>query len=114
MVPTWNYAVVHVRGRAKIFEEQSQIVEHLRALTDQNERAFEMPWSVDDAPKAYLEGLSRQIVGVEISIESIEGKCKLSQNRSESDRQGVVAGLTAMNSPASLEMAQLVTRQGLK
>jgi len=114
VVPTWNYAVVHVRGRAKMFEEQSQILEHLRALTDQNERAFETPWSVDDAPKAYLEGLSRQIVGVEISIETIEGKCKLSQNRSESDRQGVVAGLTAMNSPASLEMAQLVTRQGLK
>jgi transcriptional regulator len=114
VVPTWNYVVVHVRGRASIFEEQSGILEHLRALTEQQERPFEKPWSVDDAPKAYLEGLSRQIVGVEISIEAIEGKCKISQNRSEQDRQGVVAGLTAMNTPASLEMAELVGRQGLE
>jgi transcriptional regulator len=113
VVPTWNYVVVHVRGRARIFEAQSEILQHLHALTDQNERAFEKPWSVTDAPKTYLEGLSRQIVGVEISIETIEGKCKLSQNRSEADREGVVAGLTAMNTPASLEMAQLVTRRGM-
>jgi transcriptional regulator len=114
VVPTWNYVVVHVRGRARIFEEQGEMIQHLQALTDQNERAFEKRWSVDDAPKSYLVGLSRQIVGVEISIESIEGKCKLSQNRSESDREGVVAGLKAMNSPASLEMAQLVALGGLK
>lgn len=114
VVPTWNYVAVHVRGRAKLLEERNQLIEHLHALTDQNERGFEKPWSVDDAPKAYIEALSEAIVGVEIAIETMEGKCKLSQNRPESDRLGVVAGLRAINSPASLEMAQLITRGGLK
>lgn len=113
VVPTWNYVVVHVRGHGRLFEGK-ELIEHLHALTNQNEGAFNEPWSVDDAPKDYIEGLSKDIVGVEISIIAIEGKCKLSQNRPESDREGVAAGLRAINSSASLEMAQLVTRGGLK
>lgn len=114
VVPTWNYVAVHVRGHARLFEERSELIEHLQALTNQNEHAFEKPWSVHDAPKDYVEALSSAIIGIEISIDSIEGKCKLSQNRPESDRKGVVAGLRAINSPQSLEMAQLVAQRGLK
>lgn len=110
VVPTWNYAVVHVRGRANLFQEPNKLLEHLQALTNQNEKSFERPWSLDDAPQGYVEALSKGIVGVEISIDTIEGKYKLSQNRPEADRQGVVAGLKALNSQASLEMAQLVER----
>lgn len=108
VVPTWNYAVVHVRGRAKLFEQTEELMRHLRSLTDRSEATFEAPWSIDDAPKEYLEGLSRAIIGIEIAIDSIEGKWKVSQNRSEADRKGVVAGLDEIGLPRSVEMARLV------
>jgi transcriptional regulator len=114
VVPTWNYLAVHVRGRARLFEEQALLVEHLHELTAQNEAGFETPWSVSDAPADYVGALSKAIVGIEISIDSIEGKWKVSQNRPEADRHGVAAGLTSIHSPASLEMAELVKERGLK
>lgn len=108
VVPTWNYAVVHVRGRARTFDDPEQLLQHLRALTDQNESAFEPPWSVDDAPAEYIKALAKTIIGIEIAIETIEGKWKVSQNRPAADRQGVVNGLLALDSPESAEMANLV------
>jgi transcriptional regulator len=93
VVPTWNYLAVHVRGRARIFEDSAQVIEHVRALTSAHEAGFETPWSVDDAPADYIQALSRKIVGVEISVDAIEGKWKVSQNRGEADRDGVVEGL---------------------
>jgi transcriptional regulator len=113
VVPTWNYVTVHVRGQAAIFDG-TQLVEHLRTLTDQNERVFDRRWSIDDTPEGYVEALSKGIVGIEIAIHSIEGKCKLSQNRPKQDQAGVVEGLKGMGTPASLEMAELVARGGLK
>lgn len=110
VVPTWNYVAVHVRGHARLFEN-AELIQHLHSLTSQNEQAIENAWSVDDAPKDYIEGLSRAIVGIEVAIESIEGKCKLSQNRSKSDREGVVAGLNALGSPESVKMAELVAER---
>jgi transcriptional regulator len=102
-----------VRGRARLFEAQA-LIEHLHALTAQNEEAFENPWSVSDAPPEYVGALSKAIVGVEISIDSIEGKWKVSQNRPEADRQGVVEGLSRLKSEAGLEMAALVKERGIK
>ncbi len=110
VVPTWNYVAVHVRGHARLFEN-AELIQHLHSLTNQNEHAIENAWSVDDAPQDYIEGLSRAIIGVEIAIDSIEGKCKLSQNRSKADREGVVAGLRALGSPESVKMADLVTER---
>lgn len=108
VVPTWNYVAVHVWGRARLFQEQTALLRHLKELTDRNESAFAQPWSVDDAPKEYIEALSTAIVGVEISIERIEGKWKASQNRPPADRKGVIEGLEALGSPQSLEMAEIV------
>ena len=108
VVPTWNYVAVHVYGRAKLIEEQADLLRHLRELTDQSEAAFAQPWSVDDAPKDYIHALSTAIVGVEISIVRIEGKWKASQNRPIADRQGVIDGLETLGSPQSLEMAEIV------
>lgn len=108
VVPTWNYVAVHVRGKAKLFESQDELQQHLRALTDQNEITRETPWSIDDAPKPYIDALSRAIVGIEIEISGIEGKWKISQNRPETDRKGVVAGLDLVGSPSSIEMARLI------
>jgi transcriptional regulator len=114
VVPTWNYETVHVRGRAKLIEDEAKLLEHLRSLTDQNEHGFEKPWSIDHPPKGYIESMSKGIVGIEIAVDTIEGKWKVSQNRSEADRQGVVAGLKAINSPASLKMAELVRERSPK
>ena len=113
-VPTWNYAVVHVRGHAKTFEDRDELIAHVTALTDQSERGSESPWSVSDAPRDYIEAMTKAIVGIEISIETIEGKWKASQNRPVADRQGVVDGLTALGTPESLEMARIVRERGLK
>lgn len=110
VVPTWNYVAVHVRGHARLFEN-AELIQHLHSLTNQNEQAIENGWSVDDAPQEYIEGLSRAIIGVEIAIDSIEGKCKLSQNRSRVDREGVVAGLRAIGSPESVKMAELIAER---
>jgi transcriptional regulator len=111
VVPTWNYVAVHVRGRARVMEDRAQLIAHLHTLTDEQERDFEKRWSVDDAPGQYIEGLSQAIVGFEVAIDTIEGKWKLSQNRSASDRGGMVRGLRALDSPASDEMAQLVAER---
>jgi transcriptional regulator len=95
VVPTWNYLIAHVYGELVVHDD----VEWLRALvarlTSRNETARPDPWSVDDAPEAFIEGQLRAIVGVELRIARIEGKAKLSQNRSAADRAGVVAGLKA-------------------
>jgi transcriptional regulator len=112
VVPTWNYLAVHVRGRARVFEDRDEIVAHVTALTARNEEGFPAPWSVADAPGEYIEGLSRAIVGVEIEIESMEGKWKVSQNRPAADRAGVVDGLRGLGTEAAREMAGFVDRGG--
>jgi transcriptional regulator len=114
VVPTWNYIAVHVRGQGRLFEQHDKLLQHLHLLTDRNESNFEKPWSVADAPRDYIDGLSKAIVGVEVAIETIEGKWKLSQNRSEADRQGVIRGLTALDSPSSRELAQIMTERNPK
>ena len=112
VVPTWDYVVVHVRGHARLFEGED-LIKHLQELTGAHEQAFEKPWSVDDAPGGYIAAMSKAIVGIEIAIDSIEGKWKASQNRLEKDQQGVVEGLRTLDTAASLEMAQIVKERGL-
>jgi transcriptional regulator len=93
VVPTWNYTVVHVYGRVRVHDDMGWLRPHVAALTDQNERVSDAPWAVTDAPTAYIDKNLRAIVGIEIEIERLEGKRKLSQNRSEADVAGVVEGL---------------------
>ncbi len=111
VVPTWNYVAVHVWGRVRLFEEQAELLRHLKKLTDQNESSFAKPWSVDDAPPDFVSAHIKAIVGVEISIDRIEGKWKASQNRSVADRRGVIEGLEDLDTPGSLEMAAVLTRR---
>ncbi len=107
VVPTWNYVAVHVRGRPRLLDG-GDLIEHLKTLTAQHEQTFDEPWTVEDAPQNYIEALSKTIVGIEIAIDAIEGKWKASQNRPKLDRAGVVSGLSAIDSPASGEMARIV------
>ncbi len=106
MVPTWNYAVVQVRGTPYVVEDAAWLRAQIEALTSGQEELRSEPWKVSDAPEAFIEGQMRAIIGVEIPISTIEGKWKVSQNRSAADRQGVYEGLQAEG--INEEMARLV------
>jgi transcriptional regulator len=94
-VPTWNYEAVHVRGRLSWFSDEARLREVLERLTVRFETGSPEPWRVSDAPADYVERLMRGIVGVEVEIEEVIAKRKLSQNKPEADRLGVIAGLEA-------------------
>ncbi|WP_308817022.1 FMN-binding negative transcriptional regulator [Pseudonocardia alni] len=95
VVPTWNYVTAHVRGTVVVHDDVDWLDDVVRRLTDLHEAGRPAPWSVDDAPEAFVRGQLRAIVGVELRIESIEAKLKLSQNRPPADVDGVVDGLDA-------------------
>jgi transcriptional regulator len=110
VVPTWNYAVVHAYGHLKVIEDSEWLMAHLNTLTTIHEAGSPAPWKVSDAPSDYIASLARGIVGLEMVIERIEGKWKVSQNRSEQDRHGVADGLAELNTTESLAMKALVER----
>ena len=92
-VPTWNYITVHARGSIRWFQDADWLRAHVGTLSDTHEAGRAAPWAVTDAPAAYIDSLVRAIVGFEIAIETLEGKWKLSQNRSNADQTGVREGL---------------------
>ncbi len=95
VVPTWNYVVVHVRGRVSVYRDTARLRALVEALTDHMERHRDEPWSVADAPAAFVEHMVDQIVGVDLAVSAIEGKFKLGQNRPQDDRVSLSAGLEA-------------------
>ena len=108
VVPTWNYQVVHVRGPIRFTDDAAflrRIVEDLTVLMESH-RAH--PWKVSDAPEDYLEKLLSAIVGVELEIQDIQAKSKLSQNRSAEDFKGVVDGLKTSPDPRAGELARVM------
>ncbi|QDZ00127.1 FMN-binding negative transcriptional regulator [Nitratireductor mangrovi] len=115
VVPTWNYAVVQVRGPARAIEDRDWLRHQVGLITGEHEGKRAAPWAVEDAPPPFVEAQLKGIVGVEIAIAEIEGKWKVSQNRPEADIAGVTAGLedaaSAHNNPA---MAALVRERGSK
>jgi transcriptional regulator len=110
VVPTWNYATVHARGRLEIFDDPQRLRAHVAQLTDRNESRFANRWEVGDAPADYIEKQLNGIVGIALQIEVLEGKMKLSQNRSPADRDGVVAGLRASDRVTDQDTAALMDR----
>jgi transcriptional regulator len=108
VVPTWNYVVVHAYGYLKVIEDGEWLMAHLKNLTDAHEAGSPIPWKVGDAPADYIASMAKGIVGLEIAIERLEGKWKVSQNRSERDRGGVARGLAELNTTESLAMKALV------
>jgi transcriptional regulator len=95
VVPTWNYEVVHVRGRLVTHDDPDWTEDLVRRLTARHEAAQRAPWSPDDAPDGFIAGQVRAIVGVEVRIDRIESKAKLSQNRPPADVDGVVDALSS-------------------
>jgi transcriptional regulator len=106
-VPSWNYAVVHVHGRARVLDDAA-----LRALVEQLAARYEAdaaaPWRLADTEAGLAERMLRGIVGIELAIERLEGKLKLSQNRSADDRAGVVRALRERDTPDDRAMLALM------
>jgi transcriptional regulator len=92
VVPTWNYVTVHVWGTARTIDDAAWLLRLVNDLTDSQEQRRPAPWKVSDAPDEFVAMQLRAIVGIEIEVSRIEGKWKLSQNRTEVDRGGVVEG----------------------
>ncbi len=111
VVPTWNYTAVHASGPVRVIEDSDWLLEHLNSLTDTHETARHEPrepWSVADAPEDFIATLMRGIVGLELKIQRLEGKWKVSQNQNEPTRASVARGLEELATEESLAMRSLV------
>ncbi len=111
VVPTWNYATVHAWGRPRVIEDAEWLRRQIDDLTLSREQVRPEPWQVDDAPAPFVAAQIKGIVGVEIPIDRIEGKWKVSQNRPEADRLGVWEGFREEGGDSD-EMAALVRERG--
>jgi transcriptional regulator len=107
-LPTWNYVVAHARGQPIAVEDRDWLIDHLNTLVDQQESTQAAPWKLADAPSEYVDAMLGRIVGIEMRIAVLQGKRKLSQNRSDADRLGVAAGLRNQGNDAALALAALV------
>ena len=110
VVPTWNYAIVQVRGTVKVIDDQAWLAQQIAELTASQEGTREAPWAVTDAPAPFIQSQIKGIIGLEIEISEIHGKWKVSQNRPVADRVGVAEGLESDH--GSPDMAQLVRSYG--
>ena len=105
VVPTWNYAAVHAKGKLQFIDDPTWKLNFLNMLTNEQESGQDSPWSVSDAPAEFVHNLLGSIVGFEIAVKELSGKWKLSQNQPEENRAGVVAGLTKEGDSASKTLA---------
>ncbi|CRG89661.1 hypothetical protein PISL3812_06700 [Talaromyces islandicus] len=127
VVPTWNYSAAQVYGKATIYYDSSypQTSEYLSqqirdlsnlcetsimGYTGQGDRVE--PWKVSDAPERYIEIMKKNIIGIEVAIESIGGKFKMSQEMGKGDREGVIEGFTKLGSDVGNHIACLVKERG--
>lgn len=110
VAPTWNYAVVHARGVLRAVDDAAWLRGFLDQLTDHHEAAFDTPWRVSDAPAEHVDTLLAAIVGIELRIEHLQGKWKLSQNQPARNRAGAVAGLRQRDGAGDRTLAALVER----
>lgn len=109
VVPTWNYAVVHAYGPLIVRDDRDWLRDLVSRLTDQQEGGLPQPWGIGDAPAEYIERMLAAIVGIELPIARLEGKWKVSQNRLDADRAGVIDGLAGRGDPQAQAMADLVS-----
>ena len=107
-VPTWNYAAVHAYGAARAIADPEWLRELVRRLSERHEAREPRPWRMQDLPEPYVAAMLNGIVGVEIAVERLEGKFKLSQNRPAADRPRIIAALDARDDAESRDVAHLM------
>jgi transcriptional regulator len=108
VVPTWNYIAVHAYGPVEFFTDADRLIEVVTRLTNLHEQSRAKPWAVTDAPENFVRAQLKGIVGLRLPIARLEGKRKMSQNRSAEDRAGVIAGLTASEQASDRAVAALI------
>ena len=101
VVPTWNYIAVHLTGTVTVHQDAAWLRDVVTRLTSLHEHGRPEPWAVTDPPDGFIDKQLRAIVGIELRIERVEAKAKLSQNRSDEDRSGVIEGLESDGGPAA-------------
>lgn len=107
VVPTWNYTVVHATGRLRVKQDVAWLTQHLTQLTNQQEPTRNSTWEMSDAPAEYTEGMMRVLCGLEIAVDQLVGKYKVSQNRQAQDQQGVLQNLQQSDYWQDRELANL-------
>lgn len=105
VVPTWNYAVVQAHGTLRAVDDPGWLREQLAHFTRQHESALPHPWSIHDAPAAYVDQIIQAVVGVEMVVERLVGKWKISQNQPPQNRDSVVRHLRATGEADAAWMA---------
>ncbi|RYP70517.1 hypothetical protein DL769_004931 [Monosporascus sp. CRB-8-3] len=126
VVPTWNYAAAQVYGRAKVFYDSSEesaaflseqigdlsrhAEENIMGFTGSGETPG--PWKVTDAPDRYIQLTQKAIVGIEIAVDRLEGKFKMSQEMPHGDREGVIRGFESLDTEVGHAVAKLVRERG--
>ncbi len=110
-VPTWNYVAVHVYGNARIMSTEEDLLALLHELVETFEPAYRLQW--EGLGQKYRENMLRQIVGFEIAVTRLEGKFKLSQNRTREDQSNVIASLEKAEDTAVSGISRLMREQGL-
>ncbi|TAL85894.1 MAG: FMN-binding negative transcriptional regulator [Candidimonas sp.] len=111
VVPTWNFVTVHAWGAPRMKEDSAWLSSHLHDLTYSQEHARVPPWKIEDAPADFIATQMKAIIGLEVSVGRIEGKWKVSQNRPQADRLGVVEGLRSQERESGRIMADLVAQR---
>ncbi len=114
VVPTWNYAVVHVHATLAPVHEREALLDILTRLTKRHEATQPHPWHLTDAPTEFTDKMLGQIVGLRLEIRRLQGKWKVSQNQPEVNQIGVVAGLLEQGTDDSTMMAQIVEATVMK
>jgi transcriptional regulator len=110
VVPTWNYVVVHAQGPLRAIQDREWLKQNVRELTAVHEAQFPNPWKLEETPDGFIDQMLNAIVGIEVTIEALEGKWKASQNRPEADRASVIAGLQELGTPDANRMAEIVVQ----
>jgi transcriptional regulator len=110
VVPTWNYVAIHAYGPVEFFDDADRLLDVVTRLTDLHEHARADRWAVSDAPADFIKSQLKGIVGLRIPITRLDGKRKMSQNRSADDRAGVIEGLSASDSAEDRAVASLIAR----
>jgi transcriptional regulator len=110
VVPTWNYSAVHAYGPVEFFEDADRLLSIVTRLTALHETPRAQPWAVSDAPEDFIKAQLRGIVGFRMPITRLEGKLKMSQNRTAEDRAGVAAGLASSDRPSDRIVAGMIPK----
>jgi transcriptional regulator len=109
-VPTWTYVAVHVHGTLTAVHDKAWLQGHLAQLAENNEVHRPQPWSISELTREALEALLKNIVGLQLTIDRIEGSWKMAQGLAKEDRQSVAAALAASAKAGEPEVAEIMAK----